>query len=92
MAPNLRTQTNGATAMTLFRLSIRALAITVATTALAGVAITLGRPMPIDSAVLGAEWRCSRTAFIVTTCAPRMQQATPAIQTSGKVAVRPPKV
>ena len=78
--------------MTFFRLSLKALAITFATVALAGVAIVLARPKPIESAMLGAEWQCSRTAFVVTTCAPRVQQASPAAETTGKVALRTPKV
>ena len=65
--------------MTFFGISVRALAITVAAVAFAGVAIALGRPMPIESAVLGPEWQCSRTAFVVTTCSPRVQEATPAM-------------
>ena len=68
------------------RLNGRALAIAVAAVALAGVAIAFGRPTPNESAVLGAEWQCSRTALVVTTCAARMQQATPAVGTSRKVA------
>jgi hypothetical protein len=73
--------------MTFFGLSVRALAITVAVVALAGVTIALGRPRPIESAVLGAEWQCSRTAFVVTTCSPRVQQATPAIEMSRRQAL-----
>ncbi len=65
--------------MTFFGLSVRALAIIVVVVALAGVAVTLGRPAPIESALLGPEWQCSRTAFIVTTCSPRVQEATPAV-------------
>jgi hypothetical protein len=78
--------------MTFFRLSLKALAITFATVALAGVAIVLARPKPIDSAMLGAEWQCSRTAFVVTTCAPRVQQPLPAAETTSKVALRAPRV
>ena len=71
--------------MTFFRLSLRAAAITMATAALAcGViaVIALAGPRPIESAVLGTEWQCIQTAFVVTTCSPRMQQATPAMETS----------
>jgi len=68
--------------MTFFRLSLRAVAITIAAAALACGVIALGGPRPIESAVLGAEWQCIRTAFVVTTCAPRMQQATPAMEAS----------
>jgi hypothetical protein len=47
------------------------------------------RPQPIESTVLGAAWECTQTAFILTSCAPRVQQAVPAVETSRKVAVRP---
>ncbi|WP_456623874.1 MULTISPECIES: hypothetical protein [unclassified Bradyrhizobium] len=75
--------------MTIFRLSLKALAITFAVVALAGAAFVLARPQPIENAVLGAGWECSQTAFVLTTCAPRGQQATPAIETSRKDLVRP---
>lgn len=79
--------------MTLFRLSLKALAISFAAIALAGIALTLARPKPIENAVLGNEWQCSQTAFLITTCAPRaQQQAVPAAETTGKVALRAPKV
>jgi hypothetical protein len=45
----------------------------------------LARPKPIESAVLGADWECTQTAFLLTTCAPR---ATPAVETSRKDAIR----
>ncbi len=77
--------------MTFFGLSMRAVAIAAAIVALAGVAIALGRPTPIENAVLGAEWQCSRTAFVVTTCSPRPQQATPAIEMSRGHALWPTK-
>ena len=66
-------------------LSPKALAIAVAVVALAGVALLLARPKPIESAVLGADWECTQTAFLLTTCAPR---ATPAVETSRKDAIR----
>ncbi|KGT76090.1 hypothetical protein JEY40_21645 [Bradyrhizobium japonicum] len=71
--------------MMIFRLSPKALAIAVAVVALAGVALLLARPKPIESAVLGADWECTQTAFLLTTCAPR---ATPAVETSRKDAIR----
>jgi hypothetical protein len=74
--------------MTFFRLSLKALAITVAAAAMAGAVLLLGRPQPIDSTVLGADWECTQTAFILTSCAPRVQQAIPAVETSRKDAVR----
>lgn len=82
----------GATAMTFFGLSLRTLAITVAAVALASLAISLARPKPIESAVLGADWQCSRTAFVITTCAPRALQVVPAVATSRKDIIPAPKV
>ena len=76
--------------MTLSRLNRRMLAMTFAATALGGM-VALVRPKPIESAVLGAEWQCSQTAFIITTCTPRALQAAPAVQTLGKFALRQPK-
>jgi hypothetical protein len=78
--------------MTIFRLCLKAVAITFATFVLAGVAVFLAQPRPIENAMLGAEWQCSRTAFVLTTCAPRVQQASPAAEGSSKVALRAPKV
>ena len=61
--------------MTVFPLSLKALAIlTIA--ALAGVAVVLTRSESIDSAVLGSEWQCHKTAFVITTCALRTQSQT----------------
>ncbi|WFU37300.1 hypothetical protein QA640_22665 [Bradyrhizobium sp. CB82] len=74
--------------MSIFQLSLRTLAITFATVALAGIAVFLAQPRSVESGVLGAEWECSRTAFVLTTCAPRVQQAASA---SNKVALRAPK-
>ena len=68
-------------AMTVFPLSLKALAILVIA-ALAGVAVAM-RPKPIDSAVLGSEWQCHETAFVITTCALRTQrQAAPVLETA----------
>ena len=67
-------------AMTFFPLRLKALAI-LAIAALAGVAVALTRSESIDSAVLGAEWQCHKTAFVITTCALRTQrQAVPALE------------
>ena len=67
--------------MTFFPVSLKALAI-LAVAALAGVAVALTRPKPIDSAVLGSEWQCHKTAFVITTCELRTQrQAVPALET-----------
>ena len=77
--------------MTVSRLNLRVLAMTFAATMLGSTTIALVRPKPIESAILGAEWQCSQTAFIVTTCTPRAPQAVPVVQTSGKIAFRQPK-
>lgn len=74
--------------MTFFRLSLKALAIAFTLVAVAGAALLLARPQPIESAVLGADWECTQTAFVLTTCAPRAQQAVPAVETSRKDAIR----
>jgi len=67
--------------MTFFPLSLKVLAITLAIAVLAGVAVALTRPKSIDSAVLGSEWQCHETAFVITTCALRTQrQAVPALE------------
>ena len=68
--------------MTFFPVSLKALAI-LAVAALAGVAVALTRSKSIDSAVLGSEWQCHKTAFVITTCALRTQrQAVPALETA----------
>ena len=61
--------------MTFFPLSLKALAMTFAIAALAGGAVALTRSKSIDSAVLGSEWQCHKTAFVITTCALRTQSA-----------------
>jgi hypothetical protein len=71
--------------MSIFRLSLRGLAIALALAAASGAAVLLANPQPIDSAVLGADWECTQTAFVLTTCAPRV---TPAVETSRKDAIR----
>ena len=69
--------------MTFFPLSLKVLAITFVIAALAGGAVALTRPKSIDSAVLGSEWQCHQTAFVITTCALRAQrQAVPALETA----------
>jgi hypothetical protein len=50
---------------------------------LAGAVLLLARTQPIESAVLGADWECTQTAFVLTTCAPR---AIPAVETLRKEA------
>jgi hypothetical protein len=75
--------------MTMPKAKLKALAIAVAVAAVAGAALLLARPQPIESAVLGADWECTQTAFLLTTCAPRLHEATPAVETSRKEAIRP---
>ena len=68
--------------MTFFPLSLKALAI-LAIAALAGGALALTRSKSIDSAVLGSEWQCHKTAFLITTCALGAQpKAVPAVETA----------
>jgi hypothetical protein len=74
--------------MTFFRQSLKTLAITLVVAALAAAVLLLARPQPVESGVLGAAWECNKTAFVLTTCAPRVQQATPTVET-WKNAVRP---
>ena len=39
--------------------------------------------------MLGSEWQCTQTAFVITTCALRPERhASPALETTSKVAVR----
>jgi hypothetical protein len=75
--------------MIFFRVSLKALAVTFAVAVVAGAVLLLARPHPISNTVLGATWECTQTAFILTSCAPRVQQAIPAVETSRKEAVRP---
>ena len=77
--------------MSLSGLNLKALAITSAVVAVAAVLVVLARPKPIESAVLGGEWQCSRS-FVLTTCAQRMQQASPGPEVPNKVALRAPRV
>ncbi|WP_234682869.1 hypothetical protein [Bradyrhizobium monzae] len=75
--------------MIFFRLSLKALAVTVAAAAVVCAVLLAARPQPIESTVLGSAWECTQTAFILTSCAPRVQQAVPAVDTSRKEALRP---
>ncbi|MDA9499319.1 hypothetical protein [Bradyrhizobium sp. CCBAU 11357] len=74
--------------MTISRPSLKTLAIAFAVAGVAGAALLLARPQPIESAVLGANWECTRTAFVLTSCAPRVQEAIPAVETLRKDAIR----
>ncbi|WP_025036196.1 hypothetical protein [Bradyrhizobium sp. DOA9] len=72
--------------MTISILSLKALALTLAVAALVGATLLFARPHPVDNAVLGADWECTQTAFVLTTCAPR---PIPAVETSRKDAIPP---
>ncbi|PWE78819.1 hypothetical protein XF30_20825 [Bradyrhizobium sp. SUTN9-2] len=74
--------------MTISRPSLKALAIAIALAGVAGAALLLARPKPVESAVLGADWECTQTAFVLTSCAPRVQEAIPAVETLRKDAIQ----
>ena len=74
--------------MIFFRLSLRAVAITVAAMAVVGAVLLAARPHQIESTVLGAAWECTQTAFILTSCAPRTH-VIPAVETSRKDPLKP---
>jgi hypothetical protein len=74
--------------MPISRLTLKTLSIAFVLVSVAGAMLLLARPQPIESAVLGADWECTQTAFVLTTCAPRGPQAIPAVETSRKDAVR----
>lgn len=42
--------------------------LAIAAVVLVAAAITAGRPHDVSEPILGTEWQCTRTAFIVTTC------------------------
>ncbi|WP_028136551.1 hypothetical protein [Bradyrhizobium japonicum] len=69
--------------MPISRLTLKTLSIAFAMAALAGAVLLLARPQPIESAVLGTDWECTQTAFVLTTCAPRV---IPAVETLRKEA------
>ncbi|RXH23322.1 MULTISPECIES: hypothetical protein [Bradyrhizobium] len=74
--------------MPISRLTLKTLSIALVLVAVAGAMLLLARPQPIESAVLGTGWECTQIAFVLTTCAPRIEQATPAVETSRKDAIR----
>ena len=67
--------------MTVFPLSLKALAISLAIAAL-GVAVALTGLESIDSAVLGSGWQCHKTAFVITTCTLRTQAVPTSLETT----------
>ena len=59
--------------------------------AAAAVAIG-GRPQVVTEPLLGAEWECSRTAFLVTSCSPsneRIKQRAGSVGASHANIIRP---
>jgi hypothetical protein len=75
--------------MTFFPLSVKALAITFVIAALAGGAITMTRPKVDQEGCAGLRMAVHPAAFVITTCALRpKRQASPALETTSKVAVR----
>jgi len=46
----------------------RTLAIAAFAIVAAGAVVAVGRPHVVSEPLLGTEWQCSRTAFLVTTC------------------------
>jgi hypothetical protein len=69
--------------------SQRTLAIAALVVVLAGGTVALLRSRPISNTVLGAGWVCSRTALIVTTCAPTDRRPAPNVGTSSKDSPKP---
>jgi hypothetical protein len=39
------------------------------------LALTFASPQPLAEAAMGDQWRCSKTAYIVTTCTRKPKQA-----------------
>lgn len=74
--------------MTISRLTLKALAIGAVLASVTGAAMLLARPQPVESVVLGTDWECTRTAFVLTTCAPRPPEAIPAVETLRENAIR----
>ena len=65
--------------MTVFPLSLKALAIAIAAL---GVAVALTGLESNDSAVLGSGWQCHKTAFVITTCTLRTQAVPASLETT----------
>ena len=47
--------------------------LAISAVALAGATLSVGSMQSVSEPALGAEWQCSRTAVVITTCA-RVQQ------------------
>ena len=44
----------------------------------AGAALSVGHPQVVSEPLLGTEWQCVRTAFLVTTCSQSSEKITSA--------------
>jgi hypothetical protein len=55
----------------------RTLAIAVVTMIAAGAAVAVGGPQEVSEPFIGAEWQCSRTAFLVTICSRSSERINP---------------
>ena len=44
------------------------------------LSVNLASPDPISSAALGADWQCSRIAFVFTTCTPPVRNSAPVVR------------
>jgi hypothetical protein len=60
------------------------------TGAAALLSVALAYPKTISSAALGAEWQCTRTAFVWTSCS-RIAHTEPVVQSARKDAPCPPR-
>jgi hypothetical protein len=60
------------------------------TGAAALLSLALAYPKPISSAALGAEWQCTRTAFVLTSCS-RIRPTEAVVQSARKDAPCPPR-
>jgi hypothetical protein len=68
----------------------RKLALIVAAVTLAFLSLAMAYPKPIASAALGAEWQCTRTAFVWTSCS-RIRPTEAVAQSARKDAPCPPR-
>lgn len=54
---------------------VRTLVIANSLAAAAVLLVVVAGPRPVSSAALGSEWRCRKTALVVTTCRPTVEYA-----------------
>jgi hypothetical protein len=53
---------------------VRTLAIAAVAMVAVGAAVAVGHPHGVSEPLLGTEWQCHRTAFLVTTCSPSSER------------------